>query len=259
MTATALTPSESSTASPRSRILSIVRLHFVNPATIIVVPLAILAAMFVVTLALVAIVSHAADGEEGVAQSVARGVQYSGASFYIFVYMMVVAIQAMNFSYPFAMGYGSTRREFYLGSLLTFGLLSVGYAVLFTVLAGLEEATGGWWLGGNVVNTIYFGEGPWYSILLPVLAAFLFFFSAGSALGAIFVRFKARGITATLIGLGFLLVGGAAVITFADAWPAVGELLVGLGFQGAYLMLAVIAVPVAAAGWLVLRRSTPRS
>jgi hypothetical protein len=259
MTTTTLTPSAASTVRPHSRILPIVRLYFVSPGTIVVVPLAILAAMFVVTLALIAIIARAAEGEADVAQSVARGVQYSGATLYIFVYMMVVAIQGMNFTYPFAMGYGSTRREFYLGSLLTFVLLSLGYALLFTVLAALEEATGGWWLGGNVVNTVYFGEGPWYSIFLPVLAAFLFFFAAGSALGAIYVRFKARGITLTMIALGFLLIGAAALITFTDSWPAFARFFAGLGFQGAYLALAVIAVPIAAAGWLVLRRSTPRS
>ena len=112
-----------------------------------------------------------------------EGLQYSGASIYIFVYMMVVAIQAMNLTFPFALGYGVTRRDFWLGSSLTFVLLSAMYAIGLTILSIIEEATNGWGLGGRMFTAVYFGDGPWSQRLFIFFVAFLFFFFVGAAIG----------------------------------------------------------------------------
>lgn len=74
--------------------------------------------------------------------------------------MMVVAIQVLNLTFPFALGYGVARRDFYLGTTLSFVMLSVGYGALLTVLGYIEEATGGWGLGGKLFTAIYFSDGP---------------------------------------------------------------------------------------------------
>jgi hypothetical protein len=104
------------------------------------------------------------------------GTQWSGAATFIFVYMAVVAAQAITVTFPFALGYSVTRREYYLGTSLLFLLVSAGYAVVLAVLAAIEDATGGWGLGGHTFTAIYFGDEGGLIRLFVFFSLFLFFF-----------------------------------------------------------------------------------
>ena len=139
-------------------------------------------------------------------REIREGFQYSGATFYIFVYMLVVAVQIISITFPFALGYGVTRRDFYLGSALTFVMLAAAYSVALTVLSMIEDATGGWGLGGKMFTATYFGENPAERLLIFFLG-FLFFFFAGAPAAAIWVRWKVTGLATFLIGIGIILVG----------------------------------------------------
>ena len=71
--------------------------------------------------------------------------QYSGGAFYIFVYMLVLGITVIAMTFPFALGYSVTRRDFYLGTSLTFVLLAAGYAIGVhdpVVRRGVDERLG---------------------------------------------------------------------------------------------------------------------
>jgi hypothetical protein len=89
-----------------NRITAVTKLHFVNLWTIIWVPAIILGAILVLNIAIWWIVLSAIDTAEGRANA-QEGFGYSGSTFYIFVHMMVVAVQAFNLTFPFALGYGS--------------------------------------------------------------------------------------------------------------------------------------------------------
>jgi hypothetical protein len=245
-------------ATPVARITRVVKLNLANPMTTIGLPWLILGSIFVLTLAIWVLVranTPAADQAD-----VSEGFQYSGASFWIFVYMMVVAVQAMNLTFPLALGYGSTRRDFYLGSALTFVLLSVMWAVGLTLLAVIEKATGGWGLGGQMFTALYFGgvEVPVWERFVIFLCGMLFFFFVGAAVAAIYVRWKAFGLTLFFIGLGAALVATVALITWAGIWQAVGQFLAGAQALGVSLWLLVPTAIAGLAGYLVLRRATPR-
>lgn len=139
------------------RLLSVVRLHFVNRWSAIYLPWSILGFILLVNAAVWAIIGATVSPED---RAVAlAGTGWSGASFYFFVYMMVLAVQAVNTTFPFAQGYGVTRRDFYLGTAIAFGALALAYGAAFTVLAYIEEVTGGWGLGGRMFTVYAFGDG----------------------------------------------------------------------------------------------------
>ncbi|PPG70551.1 ABC transporter permease [Rathayibacter rathayi] len=256
MTALTAAPSRHSTVA--GRLGSIVRLHFANPATILYTPLAILIVIFLGNLAVRWLILRNLDTAAAVTEAT-NGMQYSGATFFIFVYMMVVAVQAVNISFGLALGYGSTRRDFSLGTALTFVGLSISWTVLFAVMGGLEDATDGWGFGGNFFRAIYFGDGPLLERVFAVLCTFLFFFFVGSATASVYVRWRQRGMLVFFAALGILVLGVVALLTFTEGWETFGEFFAGLGFIGGYALSLIPTALAALAGWAILRRATPRS
>jgi len=244
---------------PISRITRIVKLNLTNPWTTIIMPWIIILAIFALSWGIWLIVFTNIDPAD--MENASEGMQWSGASTWIFVYMMVIAVQAMNLTFPLALGYGVTRRDFYLGSSLTFVLLSVMYAVGLTILAGLEEATNGWGVGGRMFTATYFG-GPqleWWTRLPIFFFILLFFFFVGAAVATVYVRWKANGLVAFFIILGLLLVGAVALLTYTGTWGLVGEFFVTNQALGVAAWLLVPTALAGIAGFFVLRRATPRS
>lgn len=257
MTTATLTPTPSPTS--LGRLIRVIKLHLVNPRNTVVMPALILGAIFVLSYAIWLLVqvnlsrADAADASDGI--------QYSGASSWIFFYMLVVAVQAMNLTFPLALGYGSTRRDFYLGSVLTFVLLSAGWAVALTILSALESLTNGWGVGLRMFTAIYFGGGEtviWQRLVI-FFCVMLFFFFTGAAFASVYVRWKATGLIVSLILMAAVLVGLIALFTYTDSWDAVGEFFSHAQAIGVALWLLAPAAVFAVIGYLVLRRATPRS
>lgn len=259
---TALIDSRPTASAPSAggpaRVVRIVRLLIANPMTTIVLPWMILGIILLVNIALW-LVLKASLAPEDMADA-NEGIQYSGASTWLFVYMTVVAVQSMNLTFPLALGYGATRREFYLGTSLGFVLLSAMYAIGLTVLSVVEKATGGWGLGGSMFTAIYFGgaEAAWYVKLAIYFFGMLFFFFVGSFFGAVFVRWRGLGITGAFLVIGVIGVAAVAVITLTGRWPAVGQFFADSQALGVAAWLLVPTALSGLVGYLVLRRATPR-
>jgi hypothetical protein len=242
------------------RIGNVVRLHLANPFTIIGTPVIVLALIFAVNWMIWWIIRTAAPSDPQSVADVSASFQYSGATLWIFVYMMVVAIMAMNLTFSFALGFGSTRRDFLLGSGLTFVGLAALYAGVYILLAAVETWTDGWGVGGAMFNSIYFGvDSPWWLRLFHVFALFLFFFAAGSTFGSMYVRWKARGLIVFFSVVSILIMGAVALVTVTDSWPAVGEFFETAGFTGSYALSLVLSATAGLAAYLILRRATPRN
>ena len=258
---TTITPRAAMSARPLTRRLAnVVRLHLANPFTILVTPLMVLGIIFLANWVIWLLVRSATPTDPASVADVSQGLQFSGASMWTFVYMMVVAIMAMNLTFSFALGFGSTRRDFSLGTAVTFVGLSAGWALLYTGLAIVERATNGWGLGGAMFNAFYFGlEEPWGVRLFNAFVAFLFFFAIGSVFGAIYVRYRARGLVLFFLALTLVLIGLIALATLTASWGAFGEFFVAIGWFGGYALSLPLSLLAGVAGHLILRRATPRS
>jgi hypothetical protein len=239
-----------------NRILSVVRLQFTNPWTVIILPWLILVAILLLNMAIWWLIfanvpaADMADAREGT--------QYSGAISYAFVYMMVVAVQAINGYFPFALGYSVTRRNYYLGTAVAFVGLAVFYSLGLSLFALIEDATNGWWVGGTMFTAVYFGENPLQRLFI-FFTILMFFFFVGSAVAAVYVRWKAFGMILFFTALALIVVGFFGLVTVTNSWDAVGAWFIANGLLGTYAWSLVLTAIAAITGYLVLRKATPKS
>ena len=242
------------------RLWNVVRLHAANPFTIFGTPLLVLSLILALNWLIWWVIRTVAPDDPESVADVSQGFQYSGATLWIFVYMMVVAIMAMNLTFSFALGFSSTRRDYLLGSAATFVGLAVFYSLVYLLLSSLETWTNGWGIGGAMFTSIWFGvDSPWWLRLFHVFALFLFFLALGSSFGAMYVRWKARGLVLFFSVLSLALAGLVALITATGSWPVVAEFFVGVGLTGTYALSLIVSAIAGLAGYVILRKATPRS
>ncbi|MFT4284797.1 MAG: hypothetical protein QM598_08190 [Protaetiibacter sp.] len=254
---TAVTATTHPLTAPGARVWRIVRLLTANPVTTVGMPVLVLSLIFAGTWFIWWMITASLSGQD--ATDAADGIRYNGATAWIFFYMLVVAVQAVNLAFPLALGYGSTRRAFSLGASLTFLMLSAGYALLMTVGRWVEVLTNGWGINGSFFGTFYFDtDAGWIAQWWVYFCWFVFFFFTGMIFAAVFVRWRALGLTTSLLVLGVLVIGAIALITFTSNWNPVWERIAELGTLGVASWLLVPAVLAAGIGHLLLRRATPR-
>jgi hypothetical protein len=239
-----------------NRVLNVVKMQLANPWTAIVTPWMVLGYIFAGNLLVWIIIAATTSGKDGA--DAREGLSYSGASFYIFIYMLVLAIQMFSITFRFALGLGVTRRDYWLGSALTFVIVAAMFAIGITILGAIERATDGWWLGGRMFSAVYFGD-EWWQRLLVFFFGLLFFLFFGSFIAAVYVRWKATGMIVLFGGLGLLIIAGIAWFSFTHTWNSFGDAFAGAtGLSIASWALIPAAVS-AIASFFVLRGATARA
>ncbi|SMQ61822.1 hypothetical protein [Agreia sp. VKM Ac-1783] len=243
-----------------SNILAVVRLHLVNRYSVFAVPWMIMAGIFVVNVAIWWII-FASVSNEADRMDARDGLEYSGALFYIFVYMLVLGIQSVAYTFPFALGFSVTRRDFWLGSALTFIALSAFFSACLTVLASIEVATHGWGLGGTMFASFYFGgaDASWIERFGLYFASYLFFYFVGATIATIYQRWRNNGMLVVFGTLGLVMIAGIALVSFTNSWPSVGAWFDSNGPSGVIAWSLVPTVIAAITGYFILRRATPKN
>lgn len=236
------------------RVVNVVRMHLTNRFPLLVLPWMILGFIFLVNVAIWWIVMANTAPEDHAQAS--EGMQFSGATTFIFVYMLVVAVQAVNLTFPFALGFSVTRRDFYLGTSLVFVLLSAYYALGMTILAEIERATNGWGLGGAMFDVIYFGADTFVQRFALFFLLFLFFFFIGAIFASVYVRWRSNGMIVFGGILVLIVLGLVALVTFTDNWATVGNWFVRTGPMGVAVWSLVPTALAAIGGYILLRRAT---
>lgn len=236
------------------RILAVTKLHFVNRFQILYLPLLVLGMIFLLNLAIWWIIVAASGGRAS-----GNHLGYSGAVSYIYVYGIVIAVQAISRTFPFSLGFGVTRRDFYLGSVLAFVALSFGFAAVLTIMSVIEIATGGWGVGGRMFAPVWFTDNSWLLRFVMYFCAFLFLLFIGTLGAAFYVRWRATGVIVFFGIIAVLLVGAFAYVTPSHLWGAIGTWLVQSGPVGICAWLLVPAAICGVAGFFVLRRATPKN
>ena len=227
-----------------NRTLNVVRMQLVNRMTYLWIPLIILFGAFALTLVVVALIPS-------------TEMKIGGGASAPFWYFAVVGAQALTLTFPFSQALSITRREYYLGTLLTAALTSAGLTAIMVVGAAIESATGGWGMNG------YFFTVPWIWEAGPAVAALFFFsiamlfFVVGFTGATIYKRFGMLWLTVTIIAVAALLIGVLWIVGRLDAWVAFFSWFVEIGAGGLSLLLTGLVVVLAAVAFPVLRRATP--
>ncbi|MCU4297646.1 hypothetical protein D3I60_11245 [Brevibacterium permense] len=236
----------SPTSRPKNRTLGVVRLQFTNTQTFVWVPVLVLGGVWLITLTIYWIIS--ASGVDGP--------MYSGGSQAPLWYFAVVGAQAMNLTFYFSQAMSLTRREFYLGSLLAAAMSAVGVSAVFVALGVIEQATGGYGMGG------YFAYLPWVWEGGPLAAGIIYFvltmlwFILGFWFAIVNKRFGALILTLSLIVIALVLLAGAARLSFEQAWGELWMWLADTQAIGLALWALGLTVIFAMGSYLTLRRLT---
>jgi hypothetical protein len=213
------------------RVLKAARLHLINPLVILGIPWLVVAISFAINVAIWAL-TPAGEQDGG----------FTGGVLALYITVLVVYVQAVTQLLPFAMGVSISRRTFYLGTALVAVVQSLGYGIALAVLVAIENATGGWGSGLD-----YWAPGPFEvdNFLLQILtsgAPMLAFTFIGVGIGIVHKRWGQAGtwglIIATMVAFG----GLAILVSWLDAWGAVGA-----WFADQSLVTLTVGLPVAIA------------
>ncbi|MCC6270559.1 MAG: ABC transporter permease [Microbacteriaceae bacterium] len=239
-----------------ARIVNVARLHFVNKGQIIVVPWLIMSFIFAVTLVIGWILRSSLPAKD--LADAGDGMQYSGAIGYFLVYMLVIAVMAINQTFPFAQSYSVTRRDFYLGTIVAFATLSLAYSVAVTLLGWIEDVTNGWGVGTVLFSPGYLSPNL-FERFYVAFVLFLFFFMMGIAVASVYVRWRVNGMLVFFASLALVILGLVAFATVTSSWGAVGAWFVAMGFLGVVSWTLAPTALATLVGYVLLRRATPRN
>lgn len=223
----------------------VARLHLVDRFSYTWLVWGVLAFTFVINLAIFAVVPLSQPPGN-----------FTGGLVTIYIFTIVIGVQAATRFLPFALTLGVSRRTYYLGTVLLVVTLCALYAAILTALWALEGATNGWGLQMHFFRVPWILDGPWYQVLATngVLLGLVFLFGLWS--GLIHRRFGLIGTVAfaalwVVVGVGLVL-----LVTWRQWWPAVGSYLSELNVLAASGMLALVAAALAGGGYLTIRRIT---
>ena len=227
-----------------SRVLDVVRMHLLVKLTFVTLPLIILGGAFALSLAVFAVIPS-------------DGVKIAGSGQAPLWYFLSVGVMAQARTFPFSQAMSITRRDFFLGTMLT-GLLSSGVlAAVFVVLGLIENATNGWGMNGRMYFLDDFGGGNAAVAFVSYLVVAMLAFTAGLMFATIYKRFKVLGLWAAIAGLLVALLVAIFAITKTQSWPSVGDFLTNAGPLTLAAIGAVVVALVGFADYLILRRTQP--
>jgi hypothetical protein len=230
-----------------NRTVNVIRMQLVNRQTYLWVPIIVLSGSLIITLAIYSIISSAG----------ASGPMYGGGAQAPLWYFAVVGAQALTLTFPFSQAMSVTRREFYLGTLLTAGLTAAILAITFVVGGLIEQATDGWGMNG------YFFYLPWIWEAGPAAAGLFFFalallfFTVGFWGATIYKRFGTAVLMVVIFGIALVLVALLWLAGRLDAWAEIGAWIMATGALGFSLWGLLLIAVLAGISYLTLRRSTP--
>lgn len=182
---------------------------------------------------------------------------YTGAGQAPLWYFLAVGIQALTLTFPFSQGMSITRRNYYLGTLSTFALVALVFAVLFFLLSLVEKATHGWFVGGFVFALPWVSDGPWYGTVGLVWMVAYLLFCLGFWGATIYKRWSVTGLLVATLGAAVVLLAIAAIFTLSHRWGLFVQWASGQTPLSVAAEIAVLVLVLAGGSYLTLRRATP--
>ncbi len=229
------------------------RLTVYSAANVLLAPLAILGLVVAVSVVIVLIIGIRAGLP--LTQEASMEMNYNmGALLSMPGFLIGLGALTVNRQFATALAFGSTRRDFWLGSALGFLVISVVTGIGSVLLLWIEKATDHWFIGARALDVYILGQGNAWQTFLTITALCLGSLFLGAGFGTVFRAWGPRVVLVTAIGLGVVLCGGLALAVWqSDSWvPALAPL-------GAWLVTigtAALGLIAAAGSFVVNRRGT---
>lgn len=228
--------------------VNVARYHLVDRLNHVALPWSVLAFAFVVNVIIAVILqSNHVGGTEP---------HYTGGLATIYVFLFVAGLLSITRALPFGLALGVSRRTYYLGTVALAVTLAFIYGLALTVLQAIEQATGGWGASMHFFRVPWILDGPWYVTWLTSFVVLAALFLYGIWFGLVYRRWNLIGLVTFLAAQISVLLAGALVVTWAQAWPDIAGFFATLSPQGLTGVLAALALVLAAGGFRTMRRVT---
>lgn len=227
-----------------SRTLNVIRLQLINRQTFIWIPLIVLGASVLVSVLIYAMIPIDQPKYGGGGQ----------APLWVF---FAVGLSAMTMTFPFSQAMSITRREFFVGTMITAILGSAFMAVVFLIGGGIEMLTNGYGVNGYVFYLPWLWEAGPLGAFVIFFALALFFFVIGFTGATIYKSWGPVVLTVASVALMLVLVGFAFVATRLELWEQVWLGILDLGAVGLALWGLVAIVVLTLISFLAFRRAKP--
>lgn len=255
MTAISTAPSVSR-SDTRHRITDVMRLHLVNRLTYIGIPWIITGVALAISI-VIALLITATVPPSGREEALA-GMSYSWAALSPLWYLAVVGVQAVSAVFPFALGFSITRREYALGTLLTYVVIAAFNATGWALLTEIERAVTGSGIVFHHFTALWFGAVGAGTVWLSLFTLQLLIFAVASAFGAVYARWRAMGMLVLWVAVALVLLGLIAFAVLTGAAPPIIQWVMGLSTASFFAALLVPAALAFGLGWGALRRAPLR-
>lgn len=228
-----------------NRAVGVAKMQLINKWTFLGIPAVIIAASFLLTLAIWAMIPP-------------TGVKvYSGAGQAVMWYFLGLGVQSLTLSFPFSQGLSVSRRNFFLGTLGLFTLIAASIAALYVVLGFVELGTNGWGMNGSMFAIAWVADASWFIQWFFYFVMMMTLFLIGFWFATIYKRWQATGMLITSITLGVGFVAALGLTTWQGWWPAVGAWILTLTPGSLGLVALGLAALLGVGAYLTLRKATP--
>ncbi|MCC3376100.1 hypothetical protein [Cohnella sp. REN36] len=224
-----------------NRLAGVIRLHSKDKLSWLLIPWIVVMASFVVNL----VISQFLEED-----------LYTGGVASLYAYMLAIGVISLTNTYPFAIGMGVRRHDYFWGTAAAAAFASLYSAVVLTVLSYVEyDLTDGWGSGLHFFHVPYLSDG---SPLVQVAVYFLLIvnlFFMGFMTTCVFKRFGILGLLGFAVVMLILGTVASFIMTKMEWWADLFD------WFNAHKMLeiALLSVPVTLVFMLVsyalLRRS----
>ncbi|KYJ96780.1 hypothetical protein [Microbacterium sp. CH1] len=226
------------------RTLNVIRLQLINRQTFVWVPLIILASAVVISVLIYAMIPGDAP-------------KYGGGGQAPLWYFFAIGLSAMTLTFPFSQAMSVTRREFFIGTLMTAILGSALLGILFLLGGAIELATNGYGVNGWVFHLPWLWEAGPLGAFVVYFTLALFFFVVGFTGATIYKSWGPMVLTIVGVALALLLVGVVFLVTRLELWGDVWLGILDLGAVGLALWGLVVVAVLSVVSFLAFRRATP--
>ena len=221
------------------------RLYLANRSYVTLIPGGILVIMLAMSLVIGVAIGMAT--EFPLSAQIQEGMRENngGAVYSIPGFLISLGALAVNRNFAMALAFGSTRRHFWLGTLMGFALTSGATAASAVVLLALEKATNHWFFGVHAFDVAALGKGDYVLTFASVFVLAVLSLALGALFGTAYRAFGTKG--ALLTGLAAAVLVVAVTLLSASNKEIVGSWLGALGVWAA-VVVAAIAAAISIAG-----------
>src|SRR5699024_5007097 len=147
--------------------LNVARYHLVDRYQYTALPIGVTLLAFVVNLVIISLVPGDSDGN------------YTGGQLALYIFLLVLGSVSVSRALPFGFALGLTRRDYYLGTMIFVGTLSVLYGLGIGLLQQVETATAGWGIDMHFFRIPWLLGGHWYLTWLTSFVLLVLMFTYG--------------------------------------------------------------------------------